>query len=190
MTSTKSFRQRMSGIPRKRELRSASPIPTTTPTVRRALPGGGTLLSPFLDQAPSTTPSTFRNHAGAATRRRCAKTKLTVFLCPSATGGDGGFVVERWTSGSSASPHSPQPFSPQLFFAHAHYVTNAGIHQPWGRDPAYSVDFSVPEPIPATGQNATQDGPVLSQLENPRRRRHRWTLEHRLPGRTFVKAQQ
>jgi len=38
-------------------------------------------------------------------------------------------------------------------------VTNAGIHQPWGRAPAYSIDFAIPEPIPATGQLATQDGP-------------------------------
>ena len=52
------------------------------------------------------------------------------------------------------------PFVPTIFFAHSHYVTNAGVHQPWGRTPAYSNDFDVPEPIAANGgAAATIDGP-------------------------------
>ena len=39
-------------------------------------------------------------------------------------------------------------------------MTNAGIHQPWGRAPAYAYDFTVPEPIPANNnQLAPMDGP-------------------------------
>lgn len=121
--------------------------------------GWGTMLLPYLDQAPLFNSLNFSIACWAPQHAAAAKTKLAVFLCPSTTGGDDGFVVERWTTGSSAAPHNPAPFDPQLFFAHSHYVTNAGIHQPWGRDPAYSVDFSQPEPIPLTGQSVVQEGP-------------------------------
>lgn len=118
----------------------------------------GALILPQLDQSPLYNSLNFSLPCWAPAHAAAARTKLAAFLCPSATGGSDGFVVERWTSGSSAAPKSPAPFSPPLFFAHAHYLTSAGIHQPWGRDPAYSADFSQPEPIPATGKMATQDG--------------------------------
>lgn len=119
----------------------------------------GTLLLPQLDQSPLYKSLNFSLPCWAPAHAQVAKKKLTTFLCPSATGGSDGFVVERWTTGSSAAPSNPVPFSPALFFAHSHYVTNAGIHQPWGRAPAYSADFSRPEPIPATGQSVVQEGP-------------------------------
>jgi type II secretory pathway pseudopilin PulG len=89
-----------------------------------------------------------------------ARVKLSTFICPSATGGSDGFRVERYSAGTSSNPRNPVPFSPEIYFAHSHYVTNAGIHQPWGRAPAYSLDFEIPEPIPANGNKpATLDGP-------------------------------
>jgi prepilin-type processing-associated H-X9-DG protein len=89
-----------------------------------------------------------------------ARIKLSTFLCPTAVGGSEGFNLSRYTSGTSSSPSDPVPFDPKIFFAHSHYVTNAGIHQPWGRSPAYSVDFEQPEPIPANGNRpAHLDGP-------------------------------
>ena len=121
--------------------------------------GWGMLIAPQMDQAPLFNSVDFSQPCWAPQHATAAKTKLSAFLCPSAVGGSDGFVVERWTTGSSAAPGGPQPFTPQLFFAHSHYVTNAGIHQPWGRDPAYSNDFSRPEPIPATGKSVVQDGP-------------------------------
>lgn len=121
--------------------------------------GWGSLLLPQMDQSPLYNKLNFSLPCWDPANLPYAATKLTAFLCPSCSGGSDGFVVDRWTSGSSAAPSNPVPFSPTLFFAHSHYVTNAGIHQPWGRAPAYSSDFSQPEPIPATGQNATQDGP-------------------------------
>jgi uncharacterized protein DUF1559 len=30
----------------------------------------------------------------------------------------------------------------------SHYVTNAGVNQPWGRSPAYSQNFDLSEPMP------------------------------------------
>ena len=119
----------------------------------------GTLLLPQLDQTPLSQALDMTQPCWAPQHAAVAKTKLATFLCPSSSGGDDGFPVQKWTSGSSSSPHHPVPFSPALFFAHSHYVTNAGIHQPWGRDPLYSADFAIPEPIPATGQSVIQDGP-------------------------------
>lgn len=37
--------------------------------------------------------------------------------------------------------------APEFYFSHSHYVTNAGINQPWGRPTDYSFDFTVPEPL-------------------------------------------
>ncbi|RLS46084.1 MAG: DUF1559 domain-containing protein [Planctomycetota bacterium] len=119
----------------------------------------GTLLLPQLDQASMHQSLDFSLPCWAPAHAAIAKKKLPAFLCPSTSGGSDGFIVERWTVGSSAAPSTPIPFSPTLSFAHSHYVTNAGIHQPWGRNPAYSSDFSLPEPIPATGKSVTQDGP-------------------------------
>src|SRR5262249_26821241 len=80
-----------------------------------------------------------------------ARTKLGVFLCPSATGGGDGFAVHRYTNGDSQSPIDGGPFNPPVYFAHSHYVTNAGVNQPWGRSSQYSYDMDVPEPLPGRG---------------------------------------
>src|SRR5262245_1559355 len=88
-----------------------------------------------------------------------ARARLSVFLCPSATGGSDGFEVQR--EGADVRHGVPMTRSDgsKIFFAHSHYVTNAGIHQPWGRDTAYCFDYDVPEPVAATGKPARIDGP-------------------------------
>ena len=73
------------------------------------------------------------------------KTKLAVFLCPAASGGSDGFVVQR----DSGDGKTGVPLNPTIFFAHSHYVTNAGVNQPWGRTRPYCVDYRVAEPIGA-----------------------------------------
>lgn len=119
--------------------------------------GWGLLILPFLEQSAlyqqfdPTLPLWAPSHASAL------KTRLSTFLCPSAVGGDAGFDLRRYTSGNNESPGSPQPYSPGIFLAHAHYVTMAGTQGPWARPAAYSVDFTVPEPIPGFG-SATIDG--------------------------------
>src|SRR4029078_7705646 len=78
------------------------------------------------------------------------------FLCPSATGGGDGFEIVQ----ENGTMHSGNPFSPTIFFAHSHYVTNAGVHQPWGRETAFCYDYDVPEPIAENGYKpAPIDGP-------------------------------
>ncbi len=85
-----------------------------------------------------------------------ARTKVPLFLCPSATGGGDGFEVQK----AGAGARHGVPFSPTIVFAHSHYVTNAGVHQPWGRATAYCYDYDVPEPVAAAGgKPARIDGP-------------------------------
>jgi prepilin-type N-terminal cleavage/methylation domain-containing protein/prepilin-type processing-associated H-X9-DG protein len=119
----------------------------------------GTLLLPQLDQAPLSMRLDFSQPCWAPSNLAAANTKLAAFLCPSTSGGSDGFTVEKWTTGTSGAPGNPVPFSPTLIFAHAHYLTNAGTHQPWGRAAAYSADFAQPEFIPSTGLSVVQEGP-------------------------------
>lgn len=89
-----------------------------------------------------------------------AATRVSVFLCPSASGGSDGFVVDRGEGDPWNPSLSAIPYDPPIVFAHAHYVTNAGIHQPWGRETVYT-DFSRPEMVTAGGltTEAQIDGP-------------------------------
>ena len=127
-----------------------------------ALPGWawGTLVLPYVEQ--DNLFRLFDMNAGcwAPQNAAAAKTKLNVFLCPSATGGSDGFEVQR--EGSDHRHGTPITLANgnRVVFGHSHYVTNAGVHQPWGRRPAYSIDFDSPEPIPENGNKlARVDGP-------------------------------
>lgn len=118
--------------------------------------GWGTLLLPHLDQGALYEKLRFDLPCWAAENAPFVKSKLPVFLCPSATGGSDGFEVVR----ESGSMITGNPYAPRIFFAHSHYATNAGVHQPWGRTSTFAYDFDVPEPIPANGnQPAWIDGP-------------------------------
>ena len=119
----------------------------------------GTLLLPALDQAPLYNRFDANVPCWSLQNATAARTRMSVFLCPSATGGSDGFIVERYNGSTAYAPKNQSPFSPAIYFSHSHYVTNAGIHQPWGRITDFT-DFSVPEPIPANGNlPATIDGP-------------------------------
>lgn len=84
-----------------------------------------------------------------------ARTRIAQFLCPSASGGSDGFAVER--AGADAAHGTP--IQPKIVFAHSHYVTNAGINQPWGRTTAYSYDFTKPETFSGAPKPHVIDGP-------------------------------
>jgi prepilin-type N-terminal cleavage/methylation domain-containing protein/prepilin-type processing-associated H-X9-DG protein len=109
--------------------------------------GWGTLLLPYLEQMPLYKSLNLDLPCWATENAPFVGTKLSVFLCPSATGGQDGFALQRYTAGASDDPKNPVPFSPAIFFAHAHYVTNSGQDGPWNRAPAYSYDLTVPEPV-------------------------------------------
>jgi prepilin-type processing-associated H-X9-DG protein len=107
----------------------------------------GALLLPQLEQGPLYASFNTNLACWAPDNSTSARTKVAVFVCPSATGGSDGFALHRYTNGDAQSPNDGGPFSPAITFAHSHYVTNAGVNQPWGRSPAYSVDMDAAEPL-------------------------------------------
>jgi prepilin-type processing-associated H-X9-DG protein len=104
----------------------------------------GTFLLPFVEQGILYAAMRLDLPCWAPENAAAVRTKLTVFLCPAATGGGDGFAVER----DSGDGRHGVAFNPTIVFAHSHYVTNAGVNQPWGRSTAYSFDFTIPEPVP------------------------------------------
>ena len=120
----------------------------------------GALLLPQLEQSSLYQQFNFRLACWAPENLTAARTKVSVFLCPSASGGDDGFAVAKGEGDAWDPELSATPFNPEIVFAHSHYVTNAGIHQPWGRITAYN-DFEQDEEVTAGGQTtpATIDGP-------------------------------
>jgi prepilin-type N-terminal cleavage/methylation domain-containing protein/prepilin-type processing-associated H-X9-DG protein len=120
----------------------------------------GVFLLPYLEQDNLYRQFNLSEPCWAPVNAVAARNKVPIFLCPSASGGGDGFEVQR--AGADARHGVPITLSSgsTVFFAHSHYVTNAGIHQPWGRTTAYSYDFNVPEPIPANGGKLARiDGP-------------------------------
>jgi prepilin-type N-terminal cleavage/methylation domain-containing protein/prepilin-type processing-associated H-X9-DG protein len=116
----------------------------------------GVFLLPYLEQNNLYQQFDLKQPCWAPENAAAARTKVTVFLCPSSTGGSDGFSVQQ----EGADVRHGIDFSPAIVFAHSHYVTNAGVHQPWGRDTAYCYDYDVPEPVAANGgQLARIDGP-------------------------------
>ena len=122
----------------------------------------GTLLLPYLEQDNLFRQFTVTEPCWAPVNAAAARAKVALFLCPSATGGSDGFEVQ--SVGADARHGTPIVLSTgaKVVFAHSHYVTNAGIHQPWGRDTAYCYDFDVPEPIAGLSQPARIDGPFYA----------------------------
>jgi prepilin-type processing-associated H-X9-DG protein len=111
----------------------------------------GALVLPYLEQSPLYASLNVNLPCWAPDNSTGALTKVAAFLCPSVTGGDEPFVLHRYTNGNSGSPNDGGTFDPPIRFARSHFVTNAGINQPWGRTTAYSHDFTLSEPIPGIG---------------------------------------
>ena len=120
----------------------------------------GALLLPFLEQGNLAAQFRWDQACWSPTNAAAARSKVAAFLCPSATGGSDGFEVQREGADERHGTPISRSDGTKIVFAHSHYVTNAGIHQPWGRETAYCYDYDVPEPIPANGnQPARIDGP-------------------------------
>ncbi len=122
----------------------------------------GMLLLPHLEQENLFRQFTMSEPCWAPVNAAAAMTKVPAFLCPAATGGSDGFEVQ--SVGADARHGVPIVLSTgaKVTFGHSHYVTNAGIHQPWGRDTAYCYDYDIPEPIPGLTQPARIDGPFYA----------------------------
>lgn len=131
----------------------------TFPDNNRNGPSGfawGMMLLPFLDQGPAYERFDPKQACWAEVNAEGARQKIAVFLCPSSTGGSDGFAVQKGDYKSGDPTLSTTPYAPEHFFAHAHYVTNAGRLEPWGSDRwnNYGMDLSLPN---ATGHRI--DGP-------------------------------
>ncbi len=85
---------------------------------RNGAPGfaWGTLILPYLEQAPLYASFNTNLPCWAPDNTTGARTKLSVFLCPSATGGDDPFALHRYTNGDSADPNDGGEFSPRITF--------------------------------------------------------------------------
>ena len=128
---------------------------------RNGLPGWawGMLLLPYLEQDNLYRQFNMAEPCWAPVNAVAARAKVKLFLCPSATGGSDGFEVQQAVDHRTGTPIVLSNGN-RVFFGHSHYVTNAGIHQPWGRTIAYSYDFDIAEPIPENGGRlARMDGP-------------------------------
>lgn len=130
----------------------------------------GALLLPHIEQSALHGQLRFGDACWSPANATAVATKLAAFLCPSATGGSDGFAVHKAVDHRRGTPILRDDGS-QIQFAHSHYVTNAGIHQPWGRATAYCYDYEIGEPIPANGnQLARMDGPFFPNSKMPLRR--------------------
>ena len=121
----------------------------------------GMLLLPQLEQDNLFRQFTLSEPCWAPVNAVAAASKVAMFLCPSATGGSDGFDVLTAVDHRTGTPIVLSTGA-RVKFGHSHYVTNAGIHQPWGRDTAYCYDYDVPEPIPGLPQPARIDGPFYA----------------------------
>ncbi len=125
-------------------------------------PGGwawGVFLLPHLEQDNLYRQFNLNEPCWSPANAAAARTKVPVFLCPSASGGSDGFEVQQEGADVRHGVPIVRADGSRIVFAHSHYVTNAGIHQPWGRTTAYCYDYDVPEPIPSLSQPARIDGP-------------------------------
>jgi len=120
----------------------------------------GAIILPYLEEESLHARFNMKAACWAPENLVSANTKVSVFLCPSVSDESDGFVVDRGIGDAWEPELDPTPFNPEIKFAHSHYVTNSGIHQPWGRITAFN-DFTKPETITSGGitSQALTDGP-------------------------------
>jgi prepilin-type N-terminal cleavage/methylation domain-containing protein/prepilin-type processing-associated H-X9-DG protein len=127
--------------------------------------GWGALLLPYLEQSALYHQFNFETACWAIENKSAAAMPVETFLCPSASGGSAGFVLQSPVAGPTVTgagntgSDMTRSDGSSIFFAHSHYVTNAGINQPWGRDPAYCFNFDIPEPMANGAPPCVIDGP-------------------------------
>lgn len=120
----------------------------------------GVLILPYLEQGTLSNQFRLDLPCWAPENAAAARTKVSQFLCPSASGGRDGFDVQKEGADRRHGVPMTRSDGSRIFFAHSHYVTNAGIHQPWGRDTAFCYDYDTPEPIPANNNKPARiEGP-------------------------------
>ena len=120
----------------------------------------GVFLLPYLEQENLFRRFDLTQPCWSPAFADAAATRVPAFLCPAATGGSDGFDVQREGADVRHGVPITRSDGTRIRFAHSHYVTNAGIHQPWGRTTPYCYDYDLPEPVPEHGYRPARiDGP-------------------------------
>lgn len=120
--------------------------------------GWGMTLLPYLEQGNLYNRFNTNEPIWSPLNAPAAGTRMQAFLCPSATGGSEGFNIQKEGADIRHGVDLTRGDGSPIFFAHSHYVTNAGVNQPWGRLPAYCYNFDIPEPV-AGAPDAVINGP-------------------------------
>ncbi len=110
--------------------------------------GWGTLILPYMDEDSLYQRFNLKDACWSPSNAGAASTKVAVFLCPSASGGGDGFTIQGEGADERHGVDMARADGSAIVFAHSHYVTNAGVNQPWGRTTPYCFDFDIPEPVP------------------------------------------
>jgi prepilin-type N-terminal cleavage/methylation domain-containing protein len=103
--------------------------------------GWGTLILPYVEQDGLYRGMRLDLPCWAVENAPFVKSKLKIFLCPASPGRRDGFAVHKYDAASD-NPEDAGEFIPTIFFAHSHYVTNAGQNGPWNRPPPFSYDYT------------------------------------------------
>jgi prepilin-type N-terminal cleavage/methylation domain-containing protein/prepilin-type processing-associated H-X9-DG protein len=119
----------------------------------------GVSLLPFLDQASLYQAFNLNEPCWSPSNAMPARTRISTFLCPSATGGGDGFALQKQGADTRHGVPMVRNDGSSLVFAHSHYVTNAGVNSPWGRTTPYCYNFDIPEPVAGGGPEHTINGP-------------------------------
>lgn len=107
----------------------------------------GVCLLPGLEQSTLHDQFNLNEPCWSPLNAAAARTKVPAFLCPSATGGGDGFDVQKQGADNRHGVPLTRSDGTAIYFAHSHYVANAGVNQPWGRSTPYCYNFDVPEPV-------------------------------------------
>ena len=130
---------------------------------RNSLPGWGwgALLLPMLNESALYNSMDLNRACWDPSLAQYTSTRVSVFLCPSASAGDSGFEIQK--AGKDLQHGEPILLKGGLAvrFAHSHYAVNAGTVAPWDRPSNDCFDFSLPE------VRLTDKGTVFISLDGP-----------------------
>jgi prepilin-type N-terminal cleavage/methylation domain-containing protein len=116
--------------------------------------GWGALILPYIEQGNAYKSLKLNLPCWATENATAVRTQVSVYLCPSSSkpGAFDPFALQQYTAGTNEDPLNPAPYNPPIYFSHCHYALSAGQNGPWNRSHAYSIDFTVPEPVTVGSQ--------------------------------------
>ncbi|WP_417386372.1 DUF1559 domain-containing protein [Gimesia sp.] len=133
------------------------------PTTWDAAPGWtwGTMILPFMDQAVLYNAMDLNRPSWDLANASAAQTKLSVFLCPTASGGDEPFLVQD----ASGSPLLKG--GEQLRFGRSHYVASHGQESCWGECGSSTTGVVFTNIYTKTTKTVTINGDASKVADGP-----------------------